>query len=174
MLDRPLEKEYEGHFGTYIQLVPEGDLLGILEEQGAAAERLFRNLSEEQGDYRYAPGKWSLKELIGHMIDTERIMTGRLLRIARGDKTPQPGFEQDDYVAYAGLDRLTLSFLIEDYAALRRSTLLLMRGIPDEAWTFMGVASGNAMSARAFAYVVAGHERHHLGIIRERYVKGTE
>lgn len=173
MLARPLDEEIGGHFGTYIRQVPDGDVLAILEQQGVDAVSLFRSLPEEQGNYRYAPGKWSLKELILHMSDTERIMTGRLLRIARGDATPQPGFEQDDYVAASQADRLTLAYLIDDYAALRRSTLSLLRGIADEAWTHRGVASGVTMSARAFAYVVAGHERHHLNVIRDRYL-GTE
>ncbi|WP_058303162.1 DinB family protein [Gorillibacterium timonense] len=171
MLRKPLDGEHAGHFSHYIGLVPEGDVLGILEEQGAAGERLFRSFAEEQGDDRYAPGKWSLKELLSHMIDTERIMTGRLHRIARGDETAQPGFDQDAYTANAEAGRLSLSFLIDEYAALRRTTLFLLRGIPEEAWTRKGVVSGNTMSARAFVYVVAGHELHHLSIVRERYLK---
>jgi hypothetical protein len=170
MRSRPGDDEYSSFFGNYIPLTPEGDLVEILERQGRDTVKLLQTLTEEQGNYRYAPGKWSLKEVIGHVSDNERIMSYRLLRIARGDTTPLPGYEQDLLVPGGSFDSLSLRQLTEDYAAVRQATLTLLRGLTEEAWLRKGTASNTTVSARALACVICGHELHHLAILRERYL----
>ncbi|MBO7748896.1 DinB family protein [Paenibacillus sp. MWE-103] len=169
MLQQPAADEFGGHFGIYIGLV-EGDVLTTLEDNRKQLAALYAAMTDSQALYRYAPGKWSLKEVLGHLADTERIMSYRMLRIARGDTTPLPGFEQDDYVTRAGFDDLSVARLLADYEAVRASTLSLIGTIAPEAWARKGTASGTAMSARAFAHVIAGHELHHLAIIRAQYL----
>ncbi len=130
---------------------------------------LLRKFPESKTEAGYAPGKWSLKESIEHVNDTERIFTYRLMRIARGDRTPLPGFEQDDYVANSWANSRTWSALIEEFEAVRRSTLALVSSLPDEAWVRTGTASGAHSSARMYAYVIAGHVAHHGSIIESQY-----
>ncbi|CAM3687892.1 DinB family protein [Cohnella lubricantis] len=170
MRDRPDKDEYAGHFSDYIELVPDGDILHLLERQQREMVSLLDELTEEQGYYRYAPDKWCLKEVIGHVTDNERIMSYRLLRIARGDTTPLPGYNQDVLVPGGNFDLFQLPQLVEDYIAVRKATLTLLRGLTDEAWLRTGTASEHSISARALAYVIAGHELHHMRIIRERYL----
>lgn len=168
---RPQIEEYDKVFENYIALVPkEGSLEELLREQGKAVNALFGELSEEQGSYRYAPGKWSLGQLLGHLIDSERIMSYRLFRISRGDSTSLPGFDQNFFVEAGQYDSYTLKELIPLYEASRQSTLVLVGSIRDEAWTRMGNANGHAISAGAQLTLMIGHERHHLNIIKERYL----
>ena len=122
-------------------------------------------------DSRYAPGKWSVKEILGHLNDTERIFAYRALRISRGDQTPLAGFEQDDYVRNGPFARHPLEDLIEDYIAVRRATISLFRNLDEAAWTRRGVASENEVTVRALAYMIAGHELHHRRILEEKYLK---
>ncbi|KZE47357.1 squalene--hopene cyclase [Brevibacillus parabrevis] len=169
MLIRPNREEYKDYFATYVSQVPEGDLLTILEQQAAQTVEMFAGLTGEQIDYRYAPGKWTVKEVLGHLIDTERIMSYRLLRIARGDQTELAGFDENTYVAEAFYQERSLTDLLAEYNAVRQSTLAQLRGIAAEAWTRTGTANGNKLSARTLAYIIAGHEAHHCRILRERY-----
>ncbi|REE55406.1 DinB family protein [Paenibacillus taihuensis] len=170
MFNRPSQDEYGGHFGTYINLVQEGNLLDLLAENRTTTTALFSSLSEEQALHRYAPGKWSLKEVLGHITDTERIMSYRLLRIARGDKTPLPGFDENEFVAGASFDDNSISELLEQYEAVRASTIALLKGLTPEAYLRRGIASNTEISARALAHVITGHEMHHINIVRERYL----
>jgi len=170
MISRPLKNEYSPYYKTYIQLVPEGDLITILEEQLATTLQLLSPVREEQWDYRYAPGKWTLKDVIGHIIDNERVMSYRLLRIARGDNTPLPGYDQDEFMKNDPFQSVTLPDLLEDYTAVRRSTITLLQLLPQQAWERLGSANGTILSARALACIIAGHELHHLAIIKERYL----
>lgn len=126
-------------------------------------------MDESDADATYAPGKWSIKEVAGHIVDTERIMAYRLLRIARGDSTPLPGFEQDDYVRDGNFASRTLANLIEEFRLVRAATLALLQGLDGEALVRRGLADGKPVSARALAYIIAGHERHHLDILQQRY-----
>lgn len=169
MLQRPEQQEYAPYYGTYIQLVPEGNLIELLADQLDAALALLSGLSEEEAAYRYAPGKWSIKEVIGHITDTERIMAYRLLRIARGDKTELPGFDQDIYISGASFDQCSLAFLLEDFTVVRCATLTLLKGLSEEAWGRQGIASNSPFTARALACVISGHELHHLKVLKERY-----
>jgi hypothetical protein len=132
---------------------------------------LLSGRSEADGDLRYAPDKWSLKEVVGHLNDTERIMAYRALRIARGDQTPIEGYEQDDYVRNSPFARRPLADLIEDYIAVRRATISLFRNLDVSAWIRQGVANKNEVTVRALAYIIAGHELHHRRILEEKYLR---
>lgn len=171
MLTKPLLEEYPAYYETYVKLVQEGNLAEILVEQLQTTTELVQSLTEETGDYRYAPGKWSIKEVLGHVADTERIMAYRMLCIARGDRTPLPGYDENEYVAGASFAESSLSDILKDYSAVRCSTLTLLRGITEEAWLRTGTANNGLISARALAAIIAGHERHHIRIIQERYLR---
>lgn len=167
---RPDPTEYAPYYGKYINLVAEGDIVTTLGRQLDDTLALLEGISEAQADSRYAEGKWSIKEVIGHMIDTERIFGYRALRFARNDRTPLSGFEQDDYVSNGGFAGQSLSDLASEFGHVRRASISLLRGLTGEAWDRRGVASDNEVSVRALAYIMAGHELHHLEIIRTRYL----
>lgn len=172
---RPQPGENAPYYDRYISLVlvndPGNDILAALEDQRRQMLLLLSGRTEADGDLRYSPEKWSLKEVLGHLNDTERIMSYRALRIARGDATPIEGFEQDDYVRNAPFGRRPLADLIEDYIAVRRATVSLFRNLDEAAWTRRGTAANNAVTVRALAYIIAGHELHHRRIIEEKYLK---
>ncbi|WP_256758079.1 DinB family protein [Cohnella sp. WQ 127256] len=170
MNNRPLQEEYSSYYEQYIGLVPEGDINEILAGFLKTTAELLSDIPEAQGNYRYAPDKWSLKEVIGHINDNERIMGYRLLRIARGDRTPLAGYDQDDLMKGVNFDSCSLSELIEDYISVRRATLTLIRGLSEKAWSRSGIANDNEITARALAYIIAGHELHHLNVIKEKYI----
>ncbi|MNJ37083.1 DinB superfamily protein [compost metagenome] len=169
-LSKPQLGEYPEHFEEYIREVPESQLLSLLELQPEEAMLKLGTLSEEAGNYKYDEGKWSLKEVLGHINDTERVMSYRLLRIARGDKTPLPGFSEELFVSHANFDRLSIIQLLKDFSTVRNATLTLARQLDDEAWQRTGTASGELISSRALAYLIAGHAKYHFRIIRERYL----
>jgi uncharacterized damage-inducible protein DinB len=168
-ISRPGSDEYAPYYDTYICKVPNQDLLQLLKEQSEDTCALLSKVPESGADAAYAPGKWTIKEVAGHMVDTERIMAYRLLRVARGDATPLPGFEQDDYVRDGGFHERTLASLIEEFRLVRSSTLALLQGLNGAALARRGTADGKTVSARALAYIIAGHERHHVGILQQRY-----
>jgi DinB superfamily len=168
---RPQPGEYTPYYDRYVSLVPANDVLAALEDQRREMLLLLCGRTEADGDLRYAPDKWSLKEVLGHMNDTERIMSYRALRISRGDATPIEGYEQDDYVRNGPFARLPLADLIEDYIAVRRATVSLFRNLDEAAWSRRGVANKNEVTVRALAYIIAGHELHHRRIIEEKYLK---
>ncbi|WP_379162014.1 DinB family protein [Paenibacillus sp. sgz5001063] len=172
MNQRPEPNEYSEFPARYIALVPpEGELAALLREQSDRIFELLEGLSEEQGNYRYAEGKWSVKQLLGHLTDNDRIMSYRMLAIARGEKAPLPGYEENDYAAAGAFDRFTLSDMIQHYKIVRKSTLALFQSLPEEAWTRIGTASNAPISVRAIACVIIGHELHHLNVLKERYLK---
>lgn len=170
---KPEANEYAPYYGKYVELVPAGDIAAILKTQGEQTLALLRTLTEAQGDHAYAPGKWTIKELLGHINDGERIFAYRLLRIGRGDKTPLPGFEQDDYITGTNFNARSLASLIDEFAAIRQATLHLCQHFTDAEWQRSGTASENTVTARALAYIVAGHELHHVGILKARYLAAT-
>jgi hypothetical protein len=170
LIPRPAEDEYAPYYGRYIGRVPDGDLCVMLASQLADTLALVRAIPEQRGTHRYADGKWSIKEVIGHLIDTERIMSYRVLRFARADETPLPGFEQNDYVPAGVFDRRTLQDLSEELAAVRQATIHQLRHLDPAALTRRGTASGNPVSVRALAYIIAGHERHHVEILKTKYL----
>jgi hypothetical protein len=168
---RPEASEYAPFYAGYVGLVDTTDVLGALRTQIDASLALLRGLSGEASLARYAPGKWSIREVVGHVTDGERIFAYRALRIGRGDKTPLPGFEQDDYVPPAHFDRRPWPDLLDEWEAVRRTSVMLFAGFDDEAWSRVGTASGKEITVRALAYVIAGHERHHMGVLRSKYLK---
>jgi hypothetical protein len=170
MLSRPGTDEYFEYYGGYIALVPDGDVRDHMRTQLFETVALLSGVSESTAEKAYGAGKWTLKEVVLHMSDTERVFGYRMLRIARGDTTPLPGFEQDEWVPHSCANARTMAKLVLEFSAVRAATLALMDSIPAEAWVRKGTASGHAISARALAYIAAGHERHHVGIIRERYL----
>jgi DinB family protein len=174
VIPRPAPDEYAAYYGKYIVLVPEGDLCDLLGRQLTETLALLRRIPESRGTHRYAPGKWSLKEVLGHIGDTERIMSYRALRIARGDTTPLPGFEQDDYVPAGRFEARTFADLGDELSAIRRATVALFRHLDPAALALRGTASGNPFTPRALAYVIAGHERHHMAIVKARYLESVE
>jgi len=166
---RPEPGEYAPYYERYISLIPGSEILGTLESQRRQMMLLLSGRDEDEGDIRYAPDKWTAKEVLGHVCDTERIFAYRALRISRGDRTPIEGFEQDDYVRNGPFGRAPLAEIVEDYIAVRRATLTLLRNLDEEAWMRRGVANKNEVTVRALAYIIAGHEVHHRRILEEKY-----
>jgi len=166
---RPEPAEYSPYHERYISLVPGNDILGTLESQRRQTLILLSGRDESEGDFRYAPDKWSVKEVLGHVCDTERIFAYRALRIARGDRTPLAGFEQDDYIRNSPFAARPIAEIIEDYIAVRRAALTLFRNLDEPAWMRRGIANNNEISVRALAYITAGHEVHHRRILEEKY-----
>lgn len=169
---RPQQNEYNPYYHTYISKVKDEDILKVLEDGKHHTLNLLRALPEQIGNLRYAPGKWTIKELVLHLIDAERVFAYRAMRIARNDQTPLPGFSQDDYVPNSGAAQRTLASVREEYAAVREATLQLFRYFTDEMWQRIGTASESPVSALALAYIIAGHETHHINILQERYLEG--
>lgn len=166
---RPAADEYGDYYSSYIDSVPDSDLLDELSRQGRALQERFSELGEERARHRYAPGKWSVKEVLGHLVDCERIMSYRALCFARSERQSLPGFEQDDFVAAADFDSRPLSELLAEYAAVREATVALFAGLSPTELARRGRANDLVFSVRALAYLIAGHERHHLEILAERY-----
>ncbi|MGA7906723.1 MAG: DinB family protein [Candidatus Sulfotelmatobacter sp.] len=169
VIARPEAGEYAPYYDRYISLVAGTDILATLEDQRRGMMLLLSGRNEADGDFRYAPGKWTAKEVLGHVCDSERVFAYRALRIARADASPMEGFEQDDYVRNGPFARRQLSDLIEEYIAVRRATLSLLRNLEEAAWTRRGVANKNEVTVRALAYIIAGHELHHRRLLEEKY-----
>jgi len=167
---RPATTEHLPYYARYIELVHGDDALAALRSQLRETMAFFNCISNEETLVRYAPDKWNVREVVGHMIDTERIMAYRALRIARGDQTPLPGFEQDDYVRVAQFEHVRWSALVEEFDLVRRANIEMFSGFTKEAWARTGTASGAAVSARALAWIIAGHELHHRNVIEQKYL----
>jgi hypothetical protein len=167
-MQRPAPSEYSASNAAYVDLVPEDDILAVHAQQLAECLALVAPVSEAQGNTRHAPYTWSVKEVVGHLIDCERIFGCRALHFARGDQTPLPGFDEVAYARAAESDRCPLRDLVAEFEALRRSHILMLRHLPESAWTRVGEANGHPVSVRALAYIMAGHARHHLAILRRR------
>jgi uncharacterized damage-inducible protein DinB len=170
LITRPAEREHDPAFSRYIMRVPEGNLIPLFESQTQTTRNFFEKLTEEKANYSYAPGKWSIKEVLGHVLDFERVFAYRTLCIARGEEQPLPGYDENDYARYSGYDRIVLPEILQHYAHVRASTLALLKQIPDDAWTRTGTVNGKSISLRALAYIMPGHERHHMNVIAERYL----
>jgi len=173
-LARPLPGEYFEGLAPYIAGAPDGDLLVLLKDQLGEFTSLYKGLSEQQSAYRYAPEKWSLKDLLQHLSDAERIFAYRCLRIGRGDATPLPGWEENAFALAAKADARATADLLADFQATRLASLELFRSLSDEAWMRQGTSNGRNITARSIPYVCLGHAAHHLGVIRERYLPGVK
>ncbi len=167
---RPQAHECADFYKRYIQQVEGDDVWQVLKDAKGTTATFLKNIPDEKWDFRYAPGKWSLKELLLHLIDTERIFCCRALRIARNDKTPVPGFDQDDYIPFCGSANRSPQSIIEEYEAVRQSTILLFENLDEEAFSRMGTASNCPLSTRAAAFIIAGHEAHHVKVVRAKYL----
>ena len=161
--------DYAPPHAAYVALVDEDDILTAMQEQSSATQKLFASLDEQRAAYRYGTDKWSVKEVIGHMVDAERILSYRALAVARGDTQPLPGFDEDAYVQHASFDSWKLGDLAEEYAMVRRANIVFFQNLPPEAWDRRGTANQHPVSVRGLAYVIVGHERHHLKVLREKY-----
>jgi hypothetical protein len=166
---RPAANEYAPYYASYVSLVPEEDVMEAIDRQSSETQRLLAGLDEARAAFRYAEGKWSIKEVIGHLVDAERVFGYRAAAIARGDRQPLPGFDEVEYVRNARFDSWRIGDLAEAYAVSRRANVLMFRNLPEESWTREGTANANAVTVRALAAILVGHERHHLGVLRERY-----
>jgi uncharacterized damage-inducible protein DinB len=168
---KPAPTEHAPEFLDYVALVAEGDIIETLERQIENSLSLLRTIPSDKANFRYAPDKWSVKQLLGHLIDSERIISYRALCFARNDQTPLPGYEQNDYVREADFDSRNLAEMVEEYATVRRATIQLFRPLNETEWLRRGKANENDVSVRALAYIIAGHELHHMGVLRSRYLK---
>lgn len=168
---RPDAGEYHEYYGMYTQQVPDGDVLDTLARELEDTLALLRSLTDERARHRYAPDKWSIKEVVGHVVDTERIFATRALACARSDPEAYPSFEQEGYVASADLDARPVASLAGEFEHLRRANLLLFRSWSAEHAMRRGVASGREFTARSIPFILAGHEIHHKRVVRERYLQ---
>jgi uncharacterized damage-inducible protein DinB len=169
-MPRPLQTDYPAYYEAYISKIQGDNILEILQQQKEAAKELITSLPVEKENYRYAEGKWSVKELLGHIIDGERIFTYRALRFARNDKTELPGFDQDAYIENADFDGRTMRSLLEEFLAVRDASITLFKNLTAEELSHKGTANGKEVTVNAIQYIVAGHELHHMNILRERYL----
>jgi uncharacterized damage-inducible protein DinB len=169
---RPHETEVPPYYRGYVAAVPDGDIVALLTEQIDGTRTLLDGVSEARAAFRYADGKWSIKQVVGHLVDSERVFVYRMLTFARGDETALPGFEQDDWVAAGEFDRRTLADLVAEFVAVREGTVRLLAACSDDQWGAHGTANGVDFSVRAIAWILAGHERHHRAILEERYLGG--
>ncbi|HWP44843.1 MAG TPA: DinB family protein [Blastocatellia bacterium] len=168
---RPAPDEYAPFYGRYIALVPANNIIVTLRQQMADTLDMLASLTEQQALYRYSPEKWSIKEVIGHIIDSERVFAYRALRFARNDKTALPGFEENEYVMNGGFNDRQISDLGKEYEAVRKASISLFEGLGEQAWARRGSANESEVSVRALAWIISGHELHHKGVIRTRYLE---
>jgi len=168
-MSRPAETEYAPFYSGYVSLVPESDVLAVLEEQRDVFRRLAVAVSAGRERHRYAEGKWSIREVAGHLVDAERVFGYRAFAFSRGAKAPLPSFDENEYVAESGYDEVPLAELVDELVAVRDANLEVLRRLADAQWARVGTASGKPVSVRALAFIMAGHPRHHLAILRERY-----
>jgi uncharacterized damage-inducible protein DinB len=166
----PTSGDYAPYFEKYVTKVPEGSILSHLESQHLATDQLLRSLPAEAASIRYEPGKWTLTESLGHVVDTERIFAYRALWIARGDKTPLPGFDQDVWVPNSGHAQRSVVSLLDEFALVRKANVELFRNLPEDGWDRRGTSNNHEVTPRAIAWMIAGHEIHHYLIFRDRYL----
>lgn len=169
--ERPDPSEYASYYENYVRRVPDGDIVESLERQRREMGRLFESIDEERAAYRYAEGKWSIRQLVGHLIDSERVFSYRALTFARGGTAELPGFDENEFVRNAPFDAIAFRQLAGEFDLLRRATLLLFEPLPEEAWSRSGTANARRVTVRALAWTTAGHVEHHLAILRERYLE---
>jgi hypothetical protein len=169
MTSRPIATEYAPFFSGYVSLVPEDNVLAVLENQLADAARFAAGVSPERERFRYAPDKWSIREVFGHLIDSERVFGYRAFCISRGEKASLPPFDENAYVEGSRYDRQLLVDLLSEFTTVRQGNMAFLRQLDEQGWLLLGTASNNPVSVRALAFIMAGHVRHHFNVMRERY-----
>ena len=172
MITPPEPAEYAPFYAGYIREVGTADPVAAMRAQLDSTGTLLAGVREDRSSYRYAPDKWSIREIVGHLADTERIMSCRALRLARGDQAALPGFDENQFVAAAGFDRRTLGSLLEEWRLVRRASIALFEGLTDDDLLHQGIVNEAPMSARALAWIIPGHERHHIDVLQKRYGVG--
>lgn len=168
---RPAKTDYAEYYQRYIDLIEGEDIINILSSLNKETSDVLNSFPQSKGNFAYAPGKWSVKEVVGHMMDTDRIFAYRALAIARGEKQPLPSFDQDEYVKNGKFNLRELSDLTYEYRLLRESNILLFKGFEQSVYSNRGVAAGNEVTVLALMWMIAGHQKHHLNILREKYLK---
>ncbi len=166
---RPDKNDYDPFYENYIKLVEGDDVNKILSAQSTETQDVLNSFPKSMGDYAYQPGKWTVKEVIGHLIDTERVMAYRAMCIARGEKQPLPGFNQDEYVKAGDFNNRELSDLVYEFRLLRESNMLLAKGLSSEALSKRGIANNKEVTVLALFFIIAGHEKHHMNVLLEKY-----
>lgn len=174
MTGRPGTNEYADYYEKYVSLVPDGDIAETLARQIDESLTTYRSISEDQAKFRYGPEKWSIKQSLGHVCDAERVFGYRATAFARGDRNALPGFEQDEWIPFAESDKRSWKSLVEELKAIRGSTVALFRSLSDEALARRGVASGKDVSVLALGFIAAGHERHHLTVLKTKYLAAPD
>jgi len=169
MTARPPDTEYAPFFAKYVSLVPESDALAVLEAQPAELVQLSSNVPPDREQFRYAEGKWTIREVFGHIVDSERVFGYRAFCISRGDQVPLPAFDENEYIRHSHYDRQPLGDLVSEFAALRETNLAFFRQLENDDWERLGTANKNPASVRALAFIMAGHVRHHITVLRDRY-----
>jgi hypothetical protein len=170
---QPLESEYAPYYRDYVSQVSEDEILPVLRSQLDALDVLLGRVAPERETHRYAEGKWSIREIVGHLIDGERVFGYRAFAIARGDRNNMPGFDQNEYILASPYDRLELEDLLSEFRLVRLSNIAMFRTLDEESWTRVGTANDNQVSVRALAFIMAGHVRHHMGVLRDKYELGS-
>lgn len=167
---RPAESDYASFYAGYVANCPEDDIVAAIDHQSGETQRLLSSIDDARALYRYAEGKWSIKEVIGHVTDAERVFGYRALCIGRGETKSLPGFDEKVYMQHAGFDDWRIGDLAEAYALTRRANIVFFRNLPRDAWDRRGLANDTPVTVRALAYILLGHERHHLKVLHERYL----
>jgi hypothetical protein len=170
-ISKPSPSDLSKYYQSYLHYIPEDDLLQVLKEQKKVFEDFLGSVSPDKEIFRYAEGKWMLKEVVGHLCDTERILSYRALRISRNDKTPMSGFEENEYTPNSNYKDRTLKNIAEELLAVRSATILLFENMSEEMFDRKGIANNNEVSVRAILFFIVAHARHHMGVIKERYLK---
>jgi uncharacterized damage-inducible protein DinB len=173
IIGRPRESEYPPHYCRYVDLVPEGDICAAMAQQTDQTIACLAEIPEALADHRYAQGKWTIREVVGHILDTERIFGFRLMTFARGDTVALSRADQELYVTHGDFRRFALREWVDEFAQVRRAHVTLVRHLPAEAWRRTGTVSGAVVSVRALAYLMVGHERHHVDIIQGKYLESA-
>ena len=169
-MNRPTETEYAPYYQNYVDQVSESDVMAVLRSEVDDLDVLLNRVPAEKETYAYAEGKWTIREIIGHLIDGERVFGYRALCIARGEQQNLPGFEQDDYMRTSPYNHIELEDLLSELRLVRLSNIAMFRSLDEETWNRVGFANNNAVSVRALAFIMAGHVRHHMKVLRERYL----
>jgi hypothetical protein len=168
---RPNDNEYASFYKPYIDEVPDGDIVAILTEQGKEARKFYQSIPDAFGSHAYQPGKWTIKEVLGHMCDTERVMGYRTMTIARNDKTLLPGFDENEYIKQSNFNQRTIQDISDEMLYTRASNLALFNTFDEEILNRTGSANGNIVSVRGLLYIISGHELHHIKVLKERYLR---
>ena len=169
-INKPSKADYNEFYAGYISLIEEGDIVATLSTNRVKTKQIFDSLSEEKGNYAYAPNKWTIKEMLEHIIDTERVFAYRFMRVYRGDTTALPSFDQDIFVKNGVANKRSLQSLAREFYILREANLLMLENLDESKLDFRGMMSGNPITPRALLYIIAGHEAHHIKILKERYL----